>query len=228
MNQQTLKELVGENLAARVKDGDILGVGSGTTVTAAVKAIGKKVKNEGILISAVPTSFQIAELCQECGIHVLPLEDSRYLSWGFDGADGVDSDLRLIKGKGGALVKEKIIAARCKELIIIVDESKIFSNLADACAVPVELLPAAWKTVTDALKSLGALDVERRQIKMFDKDFFYYTENGNIIFDAKFDNISNELEREINLIPGVVDNGIFTKFATEILVSSEKGIKVLK
>ena len=228
MDQQKLKEKVGQELASRINDGDVLGIGSGTTVEATVRAIGERVKNEGLSVSGLPTSLQIAQLCNELGINTLPIDDSRTLAWGFDGADGVDADLRLIKGKGGALFKEKLIAAKCKELYIVVDESKIFDNLADACAVPVEVVSAAWKTAKDALLALGATSVEQRSVKMFDKDFLYFTENGNIIYDAKFDSISDDLEKEINLIPGVIDNGIFTNFTTEVLVASSDGIKSLK
>ncbi|MEZ4753709.1 MAG: ribose-5-phosphate isomerase RpiA [Bdellovibrionota bacterium] len=228
MSPEELKIKVGIELASRVKDGDVLGVGSGTTVSAAVREIGKLVKSKDISVSAVPTSLQIAQLCEEVGITVLSIDSSQELAWGFDGADGVDARLRLIKGKGGALLKEKIIAAKCKELYIIVDQSKIFENLADACAVPVEVVPASWKTVTQALTALGAVSVSQRMIKMFDKDFVYFTENGNIIYDAKFNEISDDLEKEINLIPGVIDNGIFTRFATEVLVASGEGISIMK
>jgi ribose 5-phosphate isomerase len=121
-----MKEIVANEIAKRVKNGDVLGVGTGTTVDAALEAIGKRVAHEGLLVTVVPTSYQSAWRCQELGLTVMYSGYRGYLSWGFDGADQVTNERWAIKGKGGALLQEKILAKRCKHFIIIADDSRSF------------------------------------------------------------------------------------------------------
>ena len=145
-----LKKIVANHLAKKVSDGQVIGVGTGSTVNAALVAIGERVTNEGLNLSVVPTSFQSAWRCEELGIRVLDPLYSGKLAWGFDGADEVDQNLRLIKGGGAALLQEKILAAKCEEYIIIIDETKVVSCLGEAFAVPVEVVPQASSVVKDA------------------------------------------------------------------------------
>ena len=218
-----MKELVAREIASRVKDGEVLGVGTGTTVDLALGFIGERVKKENLTLHVVPTSYQSAWKCQEIGLHVLYPGFRGELAWGFDGADEVNDKLWLIKGKGGALLQEKILAARCKKFIVIVDESKIVKKLGEKCAVPVEVIPEASKLVEDGLKKLGALEITLRQGT--GKHGPIITERGNIILDARFGEIHENSERDIKSICGVVDNGLFIGYAHEVLVAGSAGVR---
>lgn len=220
-----MKELVAAELAKRVKDGDKIGVGTGSTVDAALTKIGERIKRENLNVQVVPTSLQSAWHCHEIGLTVLYPAYNGKLSWGFDGADAVDSNLWLIKGKGGAMLQEKILAARCEKFIIIVDESKIFDKLENACAIPVEVVPEAISVATAGLQKLGAAEVVLRPAG--GKHGPVITEAGNIILDAKFSTISESLEKDIKSLVGVVESGLFIGFADEVLVAGKKTVKSL-
>jgi ribose 5-phosphate isomerase A len=217
-----LKRQVGRELASRVQDGECIGVGTGTTVDAALVAIGERVRAEGLQISVVPTSFQSAWRAEEFGLRVLsPLAVSE-ISWGFDGADEIDEQLRLIKGGGGALLHEKIMAVHCKKYVVIAHESKLVDTLGAGFAIPVEVIPEAQKHVVREIKKLGAESVVLRAAKA--KGGPVVTEAGNVIIDAKFSSVGDGLEAQLNTIVGVVENGIFSGIADEALIAGETGI----
>lgn len=212
-----MKEQVGKEIAMRVEDGDLLGVGTGSTVDAALRAIEKRVAAEGLNIAVVPSSYQTAMNCQQIGLKTLsPLFDGE-LSWGFDGADEVDSKLRLIKGRGGAMLQEKILAAKCKKFIVIVDESKMVDKLGSTFKIPVEIIPEALSLATKGLQALGAKDVTLRKAEK--KHGPVITEQGNFILDLSFDEITDVLESQMNSVLGVVENGLFTDCVDEVLVA---------
>ena len=217
-----MKEKVAQEIARRVKDGDVIGVGTGTTVDAALTEIGKRVKQEGLRLSVVPTSLQSAWRCQELGLTVLYQAFNGHLSWGFDGADQVTKDRWAIKGKGGAMLQEKILAKRCKKFIIIVDDTKVVSQLGAGCPVPVEVIPEARILAEEGLRALGATAVEMRSGS--GKHGPVITEGGNIIIDASFPAIRESLERDIKGIVGVVDSGLFIGYASEVIVASASGV----
>lgn len=217
-----MKEIVAQEIAKRVKNGDIIGVGTGTTVEAALTAIGKRVAHEGLLVTVVPTSYQSAWRCQELGLTVMYTGYKGYLSWGFDGADQVTKDRWAIKGKGGALLQEKILAKRCKKFVLIVDETKVVPVLGVGCPVPVEVVPEALILAEDSLRSLGASEVTLRSGS--GKHGPTITERGNIILDATFPRIDERLEREIKSRVGIVDSGLFIGYASEILVATRQGV----
>lgn len=218
-----MKEIVANEIAKRVKNGDVLGVGTGTTVDAALEAIGKRVAQEGLLVTVVPTSYQSAWRCQELGLTVMYGGYRGYLSWGFDGADQVTSERWAIKGKGGALLQEKILAKRCKHFVIIVDESKVVSQLGVGCLIPVEVIPEARVIAEDGLRALGASDLVIRSGS--GKHGPTITERGNIIVDASFSKITADLETRLKSIVGVVDSGLFIGYAHEVLVASAAGLR---
>lgn len=220
-----MKEKVAEEIAGRVRDGQILGIGTGSTVDLALDFIGRRVKAEKLSLAAVPTSLESAWRCQSMGISVLSTAYTGFLDWGFDGADAVNQQLWLIKGKGGALLQEKILAARCKTFTVIVDDSKLFADLAKACPIPVELLPQARSIVEAALVKRGAKNCELRQGS--GKHGPVITEQGNIILDVKFDQIGAGLEQELKSIVGVVESGLFIDYASEVLVGSASGVRRL-
>jgi ribose 5-phosphate isomerase A len=217
-----MKEIVARELAKRVKDGDVIGVGTGTTVDAALTEIGKRVQVEGLRITVVPTSYQSAWRCQELGFIVMYPGYHGHLSWGFDGADQVNKAKWAIKGKGGAMLQEKILAKRCKKFVIIVDETKVVSELGKGCPVPVEVVPEALILAEEGLRALGASETVIRVGS--GKHGPVITERGNIILDAAFPAITEGLEREIKSVIGVVDSGLFIGYASEVMVAGAKGV----
>lgn len=217
-----MKEKVAEEIAARVKDGEVLGIGTGSTVTLAVQRIGERMKREGISVCGVPTSIQTAAQCEALGVRVLHPGYRGEIAWGFDGADAVDPNFWLIKGKGGALLQEKILAARCSEFIVIVDESKLVHSLGNI-PIPVEVVPEAQGIAERELLKLGASLVQLRPCTG-GKHGPIITEAGNVILDATFPNVTQPLEESIKSLIGVVDSGLFTRFATELWIGSEKGV----
>jgi len=229
-NQEALKLEVGRAIAARVKNGETLGVGTGSTVDAALKSISARIQQEKISVRVVPTSLQSAWRCEEIGLTVMHPGYCGDLAWGFDGADEVDDRLRLIKGKGGAMLQEKILAARCKEFIVIVDATKVVTRLGQSCAIPLEVVPTGLSIVQRELPQLGAGKFEVRQAVK--KHGPVITEAGNIIVDVSFPEISDQLESQIKGIVGVVESGLFTRYASEVWVAGgegeAKGIRVMR
>jgi ribose 5-phosphate isomerase A len=144
------------------------------------------------------------------------------ISWGFDGADQVNKERWAIKGKGGAMLQEKLIAKRCQKFIIIVDHSKVVSQLGAGCAVPVEVLPEGIELATSGLRALGATEIMLRSGT--GKHGPTITEKGNVILDATFARIEAGLEREIKAVTGVVESGLFIGYVSEVLVGDDRGI----
>lgn len=224
---QSMKEKVGQELARRVKNGEVLGVGTGTTVEAALMAIGERARKENLNLAVVTTSYQSAWRCEELGFRVLAPGYRGDISWGFDGADAVDPALRLIKGRGGALLKEKILAAACGAFVVIVDESKMVQDLA-VQSVPVEIIPQSRSLVERELRKLGATQVTLRIGVSLERNFPVISEAGNLLLDAVFPAIGDALDRSIHAIPGVVETGLFFGFADEVLVAGNGGVRSLK
>lgn len=220
-----MKDLVAQEIARRVKDRDLIGVGTGSTVDAALVAIGKRVQQEGLRLSVVPTSYQSAWRCQELGLTVLSSGFNGYLAWGFDGADQVTKQRWAIKGKGGALLQEKILAKRCNKFVLIVEESKVVPLLGVGCPVPVEVIPEARILVEQGLKVLGASELSVRSGS--GKHGPIITERGNIIIDATFAQIHESLEGEIKACVGVVDSGLFIGYASEVIIAGTAGLTYL-
>ncbi|HTH82432.1 MAG TPA: ribose 5-phosphate isomerase A [Mucilaginibacter sp.] len=211
------KQKVAEEIAAKVKDGDILGVGSGSTVYLTLFAIAEKIKAEKLNIKAIPTSIEIAMACTNLGIPLTSLYENRP-DWLFDGADEVDPNHSLIKGRGGALFKEKLLMSSSPVNYIIVDDSKLVDKLGTKFPVPVEVFPSALPYVEEKLKVLGATSIILRLAT--GKDGPIITENGNLLLDVKFDHIGTDLEIKIKSITGVIDSGLFINYKVEIIVAS--------
>ncbi len=221
-----MKAKVAKFIASRVKDGDILGLGSGSTVELAVEAIGARIGKEGISVSGVPTSKRIGEFASACGITVLSPAHPPELSWAFDGADEVDPNLDMIKGAGGAMLSEKIIAKHAGGIVVVITEEKLVAALGSNFAVPVEVIPDAVTFTSKALRSLGASETTLRVAT--GKYGPVITDHGNVIIDARFAKINKDLEGAINQITGVVENGLFFDLANEVLVAKQDGIYSLK
>ena len=200
------KEVLARKIASYVKNGDVVSFGSGTTSFLAVKEIGKRCRMEHLKITAIPTSEQISMLCDYLEIKTAELGDYK-INWGFDGADEVDENNWLIKGLGGALYKEKRNLIQTPKVFILVDNTKIVSELGKKCPVPVECDMDKVEYVQTQLQKLGAVSCKIRT--KVDSDEFFVSENRRYIVDAKFQKISMDLEKNINKIEGVLENGLF-------------------
>jgi ribose 5-phosphate isomerase A len=208
------KEAVATRLASLVLDGQTIGFGSGSTSYLTALAIGRRQKEENIRCRAVPTSIEIAAICVELGISVIPMGAAQP-EWCFDGADEVNDRNWLIKGRGGALFKEKIVFRSAPKRYIVVDASKRVEKLGTNFAVPIEVYPPALLLVKDELKALGAESIEMRSGE--GKDGPTITEAGNLILDTRFGTIEEGLEKAINSITGVIENGLFIGYEMEII-----------
>ncbi|WP_428330864.1 ribose 5-phosphate isomerase A [Mucilaginibacter sp.] len=213
------KQIVADKIAAKVKDGDVLGVGSGSTVYLALFAIAQRIKNENLKIKAIPTSLEIMMTCTTLGIPLTNLITDKP-DWLFDGADEVDPDQSLIKGRGGALFKEKLLIRSSPKSYIIVDDSKLVTKLGQKFPVPIEIFPGAITYVETELLKLGVTDLSLRPAK--GKDGPIITENGNFLLDAHFKDIHKEMEKAIKSITGVIDSGLFIGYDFEVLVANIK------
>lgn len=209
------KLIVAKKLASYVKDGDVIGFGSGSTSFLAVQEIAKKIKNEDINITAIPTSNEIRMVCIALGIPVATINDARP-DWGFDGADEVSANGWLIKGRGGAMFNEKLIMSNSPKTYIIIDQSKFVTKLCQNFPIPVECIPEAYKSVTTKLYELGANNVHLR-LSGKAKDGPIITEHGNYILDATFAEVDSSLESLIKNIVGVLESGLFIGYEIEIV-----------
>jgi ribose 5-phosphate isomerase A len=222
-----IKALLGTKLAERLRDGQRIGVGTGSTVLAALSTFAQQIQQKGLKLEFLPTSYQSAVACMNFGLTVLdPLSFRFNLDWAFDGADEVDPQLRVIKGKGAAMLREKLVATRSKEFVIIVDESKLVSQLGEKMTIPIEVIPQALHQVTCQVLALGATEVTLRD-GLPGKHGPVITEYGNLVLDARFTSIPSSLECDLKSITGVVETGLFLTHVSEVLVSSPSGVRAL-
>lgn len=219
-----MKKMAAEKAVEHVDNGMVIGLGTGSTVKYAIKKLGERV-NTGLKIEGIPTSLRTKKLATELNIPLVDLNDYTEIDLTIDGADEVDSFLNLIKGGGGALTREKIIAYHSKKEIIVVDETKVVKKLGVDFPVPVEVTKFGWNATKKTLEELGCT-TELRTIM----DEVYITDNSNYILDCDFGKINEPeaLEKEINSIPGVIENGLFIDLADEIIVGSKQGIITLE
>jgi len=213
------KKLAAETAAQLVPDHSNVGLGTGSTLEYAIKELGRRIREENLKISAVTTSFQGQLLAKENGIVTLDSMNVSNLDIAIDGADEVDPNGNLIKGLGGALTKEKIVAAMAQRYIIVVDQTKRVTQLGENTPVPVEVVPDALALVECFLKKMGGRTSVRPDQS---KAGPVVTDLGNLIVDVEFGVINNtkSLEQRINNIPGVVSNGLFLGMVDEVVVGS--------
>lgn len=216
IGNQESKQKAAERIASRVVDGDIIGMGSGSTSYLAVLAIAERMTRERLHIKAMPTSIEVALTCSKMGIPITSLYENRP-DWYFDGADEVDPNKHLIKGRGGAMFREKLMMSASRKNYIIIDDSKLVNKLGSKYPVPVEVFPGALMYVEAALKVLGAYEVKLRPAQ--GKDGPVLSENGNLILDARFDDIDRDMEIKIKCITGVIESGLFQNQPFEIIVA---------
>ena len=213
------KKNAGYKAAEYVEDGMVLGLGTGSTTHFFIEKVGMRIKEEGISVKG-----QSLLIAKQWNIPITTLEEND-IDLSVDGADEVDGEFNLIKGGGAAHTKEKIVDYAAKQFIVIVDESKVVEELGNF-PVPVEVLPDASRMVIKELEDMGA-ECEIRMAQR--KDGPVITDNGNFVIDAKFDKIESpkHLEIDINTIPGVVENGIFTQMVDKVIIGTDDGTKEL-
>lgn len=217
-----MKQEVGRVAANRVKSGSIVGLGTGSTTAFAIQFLGDRLKSGELTdIKGVPTSFQASVLAKQYGIPLTTLDEIDRIDIAIDGADEVDPQKNLIKGGGAAHTREKIVDSLATEFIVVVDSSKLVDRLGSTFPLPIEVLPLAITPVTHAIEKLGGKPELRMGIK---KDGPVITDQGNMVLDVTFGAIDHpaELEKTLNNIPGVVENGLFIGVATLILVGEIK------
>ncbi|MDR3140535.1 MAG: ribose 5-phosphate isomerase A [Tannerellaceae bacterium] len=208
------KEIIANKIASLANDGDIIGIGSGSTSYLALLALAKRVKEENIQIKAIPTSLEITIACAQLDIPVVNLMEYKP-DWTFDGADEIDGQLSLIKGRGGAMFKEKLLINSSPKTYIIADSSKMVSRLGSNFPVPIEVFPQALTYVGQALNELSPREINLRMAE--GKDGPVITENRNLILDAWFDEIPRTMENAIKSITGVIESGLFMGYDIEVL-----------
>ncbi|NNF59575.1 MAG: ribose-5-phosphate isomerase RpiA [Rhodothermaceae bacterium] len=227
----TAKRAAGEAAATLVESGMRLGLGTGTTTAFAIEAIGRRVREEGLQVVGVPTSFAAERLARQHGVPLVTLDDlglgdlapgQSALDLALDGADEVDPALNLIKGRGAAHTREKVVASLATRFVVLIDPSKEVDQLGTTMPVPVEVLPMAEAAVARVLRELGGEPVLRMGQK---KDGPVVTDQCFWILDTRFGGIlePEALASRINQIPGVLDHGLFIGLATDVLVGEPDG-----
>jgi len=212
------KKFVGAAGAKLVEDGMLTGIGTGSTMAFLIEELGRRVRDEGLKITAVPTSFQSRILCMKLGIPVLEMQDACALDLAIDGADEVDGNLDLIKGGGGAMTREKVVAAMAKRFVVVIDESKLVARLGQSFAIPVEVIPSALAYVGKAIANLGGTSTLRMGVA---KDGPVVTDNGQFILDLRFAPAADlrAVDEALHRTAGVVETGLFFGMARETLVA---------
>jgi ribose 5-phosphate isomerase A len=215
---KVMKQQVGKAAADRVQSGSVVGLGTGSTTAFAIQYLGDRIKSGELTdIKGIPTSFQASVLAKQYGIPLTTLDEVDRIHIAIDGADEVDPQKNLIKGGGAAHTREKVVDSLAELFIVVVDQSKIVTSLGSTFPVPIEVLPMAIAPVTRALEKLGGKPELRMGVK---KDGPVITDQGNMVLDVTFASIPNpaELEKTLNNIPGVLENGIFVGMTDIVLI----------
>jgi ribose 5-phosphate isomerase A len=227
MEAEELKQMAAFEAVKHVKSNMVLGLGTGSTTKYALKEIGRLYKEKELEnIVGIPSSVQTETLAKKYGIPLSTINDHPRIDLTIDGADEVDKYLNLIKGGGGALLREKVIAQNSKKNIIIIDESKLSNRLGEKWAVPVEVLEFALESERIYLEELGA----SVKLRLDSNGNPYATDEGNRILDADFRIIHNPFELDIKLSSraGIVEHGLFIHLATKIIIASKQGLKFIE
>jgi ribose 5-phosphate isomerase A len=217
--QDRMKQAVAQAAVEQIRDGMVLGLGSGSTAALMIQALGAKLQNGELRdITGVTTSFQGEVLAAELGIPLRSLNAIECIDLAIDGADEVDPSFQLIKGGGACHVQEKLVARRAGRFVVVVDASKLVDRLNLGFLLPVEVLPGAWRQVRGELAAMGG-DAELRMAVR--KAGPVVTDQGNLVLDVRFaSGIADPvaLEKEINNLPGVLENGLFVNLTDQVLV----------
>lgn len=222
MDSDALKRAAAEAAVAEVRDGMIVGLGTGSTAVFAITALGRRVA-EGLRIVGIPTSERTAGQARSLKIPLATLKEHPETDLDIDGADEVEKNtLHLIKGLGGALLREKIVASASKRFVVIVDESKLVDRLGEKVAVPVEVSSFGWPVAARALRNLHC----EPSLRLNSDGSEFLTDGGNYILDCSFGPIADAatLGREIDSITGVIEHGLFVGMASKVFVGATEGV----
>lgn len=219
-----LKKAAAYEAAQFVRHGMIVGLGTGSTAKHMIRALGEKVR-AGMNLRGVPTSQETASLAKQAGIPLLDTDNRWEIDVAIDGADQVDPQFNLIKGGGGALLKEKIVATSAKQFIVVVDHTKQVSILGGAFPLPIEVIPFGWGSTIREIESLTKSRIVLRERNGAP----FLTEAGHFIVDVHLDRIAQpgELETALNLIPGVVETGLFVGRTDVLIVGTPQGVRTV-
>jgi ribose 5-phosphate isomerase A len=223
MDLDPLKRAAAAVAVDMVEDGMVVGLGTGSTARHAIGLLGERC-HRGLRFTGVPTSVASADLARSLGIPLIESPTAAPIDLGIDGADEIaEADLTLIKGRGGALLREKIVATLCRRLVIIADETKLAPRLSGRVAVPVEVVRFGWESTADRIARLGC----HPALKRTRAGDTFRTDGGNLILDCVFDDLSDPpaVERALSMIVGVVETGLFLDLATTALVASPAGVR---
>ncbi|OJF93442.1 ribose-5-phosphate isomerase RpiA [Pararhizobium antarcticum] len=229
MDAREMKIKAAEAALSHVEDGMRLGIGTGSTADEFVRLLAEKVAG-GFRIQGVPTSERTARLCLELGVPLKSLDELPELDLTIDGADEIDPQLRLIKGAGGALLREKIVACASARMIVIADETKVVDILG-AFKLPIEVNAFGLVATRHAIEKLAArLGLSGDIVVREASDGPYMTDGGHLILDASFGRIpdADALSRELNAVPGVVEHGLFINIASLAIIAGPSGARVLE
>lgn len=220
------KQAAGEAAAAEVESGMVVGLGTGSTVHFTILELARRVREEGLQIHGIPTSEASAALAADGGIPLTTLDHHPVVDVTIDGADEFDPQLRLIKGGGGALTREKIVAHASRRMVVVADASKRVERLGSTFALPIEVIELAKAPLVAFVRGLGA-EVELRMAPDGD---LYRTDNGNPIIDARWPHIEDPegLERRLNMEPGVVECGLFLGMCDAVYLAGAEGVEVIR
>ncbi len=223
--QQTTTDALADASVAPVKSGMIVGLGTGRTATRGIQALARRVKEESLDIRCVPTSEASERLGKELGLKIVDFSMLERVDYLFDGADEVDREMRMLKGAGGAMTRERMVAWASDRCVYMVDHTKIVPRLGTRNTLGVAILMFGMSAVRGEIRALGLNGIWRRTIQ----GELFVTDNGNLILDVTLDDRNlEELAAALNDIPGVIDHGLFLGEADEILVDTGNGIDSYK
>lgn len=220
--EQLSKKMAGEKAVEFIKKDMLIGLGTGSTVHWTIQKLGKLVK-EGLNVQAIPTSKATEKFARDAGIPLTTFDQVKELDLTIDGADEISAKLDLIKGGGGALLREKLVAISSRKRIIVADSSKLVTHLGKF-ALPIEIVPFSWERTLERVLSLGC-QIELRKSEAVP----FITDNGNYILDCKFAEITDpmSLHQQLKLLPGVIETGLFVQLAHLIVVGYPDRIDLL-
>jgi ribose 5-phosphate isomerase A len=216
------KERVAKHAVKLVKDGMLVGLGTGSTANYFIEELARRIKDDGLQVTAVASSVVSMLKAQSLGLPLMAIEHIQQLDLYVDGADEVTSDNTLLKGQGADLVKEKLLARSSKQFVVLVDQSKMFERIGEKFPIPIEVMPFAWQLVKRQLEDLGGQGGLRHS-----GNGLAVSSYGSLILDmtfpAQFD--SNQLDSILNSMPGVVEHGIFHDLASVVLLAGKGDVK---
>jgi ribose 5-phosphate isomerase A len=225
--QSQWKKTAAEAAAALVEDGMVLGLGTGSTADFFIEALGTRLRADGLRITGIPTSRHTEELALRSGVSLSSFAEHARIDLTVDGADEIErGTVCLIKGHGGALLREKIVAAASRRMVVIADETKLVDCLGSLVSVPVEVVRFGWQATARSLGKIGG----NPSLRLGKDNTPYVTDGGNFIMDCAFGPIREpkEVAHQLDHVVGVVEHGLFLSYATEAIVAGRSGVKTYR